>query len=155
VHRAGFPRHWKEEFANLQQGLERLASEKENARTSSAALPARTQTADTQPPSVKVEPVKSARAGQDFRVAVRVTDPSGVKSVRLRYRHLTQYEDYHSTDMTLDSASGSYVARVPGEFIVPKWNLMYFVEAIDKNGNGRNYPDLEVESPYVVVPVER
>ena len=32
---------------------------------------------------------------------------------------------------------------------------MYFVEAIDNAGNGRNYPDLEIGSPYAVVPVER
>jgi hypothetical protein len=32
---------------------------------------------------------------------------------------------------------------------------MYFVETIDKEGNGRNYPDLEMETPYVIVPVER
>jgi hypothetical protein len=32
---------------------------------------------------------------------------------------------------------------------------MYFVEAIDNAGNGRNYPDLEIGSPYVVVSVER
>jgi hypothetical protein len=57
--------------------------------------------------------------------------------------------------MTLEPASGLYVARVPGSFINPKWDLMYFVEAIDKHGNGRNYPDLDVESPYVMAPVAR
>ncbi len=55
----------------------------------------------------------------------------------------------------VDEESGTYVARIPGDFITPKWDVMYFVEAIDKHGNGRNYPDLEVEMPYVIVPVER
>jgi hypothetical protein len=32
---------------------------------------------------------------------------------------------------------------------------MYFVEVVDNKGNGRMYPDLEVESPYVVVAVRR
>jgi hypothetical protein len=30
---------------------------------------------------------------------------------------------------------------------------MYFVEALDKAGNGRNYPDLEGGARYVVVGV--
>jgi hypothetical protein len=32
---------------------------------------------------------------------------------------------------------------------------MYFVEAVDRSGTGRMYPDLEVETPYVVIPVRR
>jgi hypothetical protein len=75
--------------------------------------------------------------------------------MRLRYRHLTQVEDYLSVAMVRDGKTGLWAAGIPGGFIDPKWDLMYFVEAIDTAGNGRNYPDLEKESPYVVVPVER
>jgi hypothetical protein len=32
---------------------------------------------------------------------------------------------------------------------------MYFVEVVDQKGRGRIYPDLEVETPYVVVGVQR
>jgi hypothetical protein len=57
--------------------------------------------------------------------------------------------------MALDTASGLYAAHIPASFVVPGWDLMFFVEALDNNGNGRMYPDLEVEMPYVVVPVKR
>jgi hypothetical protein len=30
---------------------------------------------------------------------------------------------------------------------------MYYIEAMDEHGNGRVYPDLEIETPYVVVKV--
>ena len=30
---------------------------------------------------------------------------------------------------------------------------MYFVEPITVDGRGRNYPDLDKETPYVMVPV--
>jgi hypothetical protein len=30
---------------------------------------------------------------------------------------------------------------------------MYFVEVITADGSGRNYPDLDKETPYVIVPV--
>lgn len=88
-------------------------------------------------------------------MAAKVEDASGVRSVRLRYRRLTQFEDYRTADMMLDPKTGLYTACIPGDFITPKWDLIYFIEAIDHHGNGRNYPDLEVETPYVIVPVER
>jgi hypothetical protein len=114
-----------------------------------------TVTADNQPPRVQLMPVLAAEPGRDLRVAARVEDPAGVKSVRLRFRHLTQYEDYQSLDMTLDAATGLYAARIPASFIVPTWDLMFFVEVLDNHGNGRMYPDLEMEMPYVVVSVKR
>ena len=53
--------------------------------------------------------------------------------------------------MTLDPKSGNYTARIPADFRNPKWDLMYFVEVVDKKGAGRMFPDLEVETPYVVL----
>jgi hypothetical protein len=114
-----------------------------------------TVTADSQPPRVQLMPVAAAEPERDLRVAARVEDPAGVKSVRLRFRHLTQYEDYQSLEMALDATSGLYTAHIPASFVLRKWDLMFFVEAIDNHGNGRMYPDLEVEMPYVVVPVKR
>jgi hypothetical protein len=57
--------------------------------------------------------------------------------------------------MTLDAKTGMYTAVIPAAFIGPKWDLMYFVEVIGKNGAGRIYPDLERETPYVIVAVKR
>jgi len=114
-----------------------------------------TITADSQPPRVELMQVTAAEPGRDLRVTARVEDAAGVKSARLRFRHLTQYEDYQSLDMSLDAASGLYAANIPASFVDPKWDLMFFVEALDNHGNGRMYPDLEVEMPYVVVPVKR
>ena len=44
---------------------------------------------------------------------------------------------------------------VAGAFIDPKWDLMYFVEAVDNDGNSRMYRDPETKMPYVVVEVDR
>ena len=57
--------------------------------------------------------------------------------------------------MSLDPATGKYAGTIPGSFIVPEWDLIYFVQALPKNGNGRMAPNLEKELPYVIVPVER
>ena len=57
--------------------------------------------------------------------------------------------------MKLDPASGRYQAEIPGNFVVPEWDIMYFIEALDMKGNGRMYPDLDNEMPYIVVKPER
>ena len=112
-------------------------------------------TADNSPPEVDVDRVSSVSPGQAVKVTAEVSDSSGVKWVRLRYRHLTQMEDYRSVEMKLEAASGRYQAEIPGDFVVPEWDLMYFVEAIDQKGNGRMYPDMETEMPYVILELER
>jgi len=76
-----------------------------------------------------------------------------VKWIRLRYRHVTQYEDYQTAEMTLDAKTGLYAGRIPASFVDAQWDLMYFVEAVGKDGAGRMYPDMETETPYVVVKV--
>ena len=157
VHSQGFPRHWREELARLRDGLQALEAQrpKDSAGKVTGPYAAVITGPDRNPPAVTIERPGTARQGQDLQVSVRATDESGIERLTLRYRHLTQVEDYRSVDMVRDGKSGTYVARIPGDFITPHWDIMYFVEAIDKKGNGRNYPDLEVEAPYVIVPVER
>ena len=44
---------------------------------------------------------------------------------------------------------------IPGEDIAAKWELQYFFEVMDTNGNSKIYPDLEKERPYIVVKLQR
>ncbi|MBV9124670.1 MAG: hypothetical protein JO112_15040 [Planctomycetes bacterium] len=48
-----------------------------------------------------------------------------------------------------------YRAVIPAEEVVPAWDLMYLIEAMDNRGNGRIYPDLNRETPYLVVHLAR
>jgi hypothetical protein len=153
VHAVGFPRHWKEELGKLENGLDQLTAQR-RAKTG-GAVATRAPFTVSPPPRVRLEPVATAQPSQDLRVAARAEAGPPIKSMRLRYRHLTQFEDYRAVDMALDGASGLFVANIPGDFITPKWDLIYFVEAIGQNGGGRNYPDLETGPPYVIVSVER
>ena len=114
-----------------------------------------TVSTDEKAPEVRLERIPKAMPGRNMKVHAMVSDPAGLKWVRLRYRHLTQFEDYQTLDMQLDPATGLYQAMIPGDFIVPGWNLMYFVEAVDALGNGCMIPDLEKEMPYVIVNVEQ
>jgi hypothetical protein len=155
VKEKGFPHHWSEQLDELDRGLKEL---KELHAKKSPSTPAAIrdylgdyQKTETKPPEVSLERIKKATPGEALPVHARVSDPSGVESVHLRYRHLTQFEDYKSAAMMLDQATGLYTTEIPGDFIVPEWDLIYFVEVIDRLGNGCMIPDLDLEMPYVVV----
>lgn len=104
---------------------------------------------------VQLERIATAAPGRPLRIVAHVVDVAGVRAVRLRYRHVTQYEDYATLDMTPTGKPGEYAATVPGEFLVPEWDFMYFVEAIDNAGHGRISPDIAKEPPYVLVHLAR
>jgi hypothetical protein len=110
---------------------------------------------DVTPPAVGHEPVKTARPGQPLQIVARVTDPSGIQSVRLRYRPVTQFEDYATLDMQPTGAPDTFAAVVPGEALRPQWDFMYFLEVLDQAGNGAMFPDLAKTMPYVIVKLER
>jgi hypothetical protein len=111
-------------------------------------------TGDGQPPVLHHAAVATAEAGHSLRIVAEVEDPSGVKSVRLRYRGLSQHQDYQTLPMLPTGQGHQYEATIPGEDISPNFDLMYFFEVMDNAGNGKIYPDLERETPYVVVKVE-
>lgn len=149
AHAQGFRRSWKEEYGLVQADFAKLVAERPNTPKLSDPEP------EAAPPVAQLQPVGKATPGRDLPVTVHVTAPEGVKWVRLRYRHVTQYEDYQTVEMQPDSSGATYRAAIPGAFIVPKWDLTYFVEVMGRNGAGRIYPDLDRETPYVVVPVAR
>jgi len=143
----GFSRHWKEEQQLLARDFERLQADRGTAAAKPGAQHVALYTDTASPPVATLVPIT-----MDLEVAAKITAPAGVKWVRLRYRHANQTEDYQTAEMTLDPKSGHFTARIPAEFRNAKWDLMYFVEVVDKKGGGRMFPDLDVETPYVVVP---
>ena len=150
----GFRQHWKEELALLEQDVAALEAERAKAEDKPGpGLPA--EDPDLKPPVVSLQPAAAAQPGQDLRVTARITAADGLRWARLRYRHVTQYEDYQTAEMAPDPATGLYAAAIPAAFIDPKWDLMYFIEVVGKNGSGRMYPDLSRETPYVMVAVKR
>ena len=122
------------------------------ARTESISV---VVTNDNEPPRIRHNRVKSAAAGKPLTVTAEVRDRSGVKWVRLRYRSVTQFQDYRTLEMVETDRKDEYRAVVPGEHVEAKWDFMYLLEVMDNKGNGKIYPDLEQEAPYVVVKLRR
>ena len=154
-----FPHHWKDEMKALDMEFARLLAERQAATARADVKPVRLPVRATKPslPVVTFVPRQSqpATPGQDYPVQVKVAALAGVKWIHLRYRQVNQKENYQSVDMVLDAQTGLYKASIPASFIDPHWDLMYFVEIVDLLGNGRMYPDAEVETPYLVTGVKR
>lgn len=112
-------------------------------------------TVDNKAPQVKHEHLTRAQAGKPLTVTASVSDAAGVKWVRLRYRSVTQFQDYKTLDMARTDTDGEYKAVVPGRDIDAKWDFMYLIEVMDNSGNGAIYPDMEKETPYIVVKLDR
>ncbi len=158
VHRVGFSWHWKEELGKLEEGLAKLRelpSENRLDAETRQRIAGRARRSSAAPLLISVERAKLAKPGQDLTISASTKPPSDLQWMRLRYRHLTQFEDYESAAMTYNAVSDQYETAIPGSFIVPEWDLMYFVEAVDKKGSGRMVPDMDQEMPYVIVPVQR
>lgn len=149
--------HWRDELAKLASDLSYLESQccppEEAVAKETVWRPA--MGGDHTPPHVEHSRITTTRPGEPLHVVARITDPSGVATVRLRYRHLTQYEDYLSLEMTPTGTAGEFAATVPGDFLVSHWDFMYFLEATDRAGNGTMWPDLLKEQPYVIVKLQR
>ncbi len=110
---------------------------------------------DHEPPVLQHTPIQSARSSQPLRIVAQVADPSGIRWVRLRYRGLSQHQDFLVLPMLPTGHNNEFEATIPSENIDPKFDLMYLFETMDNQGNGKIYPDLDKETPYVVVKVRQ
>ncbi len=150
--------HWRDELAVLEKGVVQLEQQRAQADPGAPhapALPLWIASARLPRPRIDGDRVKGAPAGQPLRISARVSSSAGIAHVRLRYRPVTQFEDYATIEMQPSGKPGIYAATVPGDALSTRWDFMYFVEAIDKAGNGAMWPDLLKETPYVIVKIQR
>lgn len=156
-----FPGHWNKEYYRLLDELKDLRharAQVNHAKTTKDLTTASLQiqvSADDEPPIVELQRIENAPLEKPLKIKASVSDASGVKSVTLRYRHVNQFEDYRSMEMVKTDTLDTYEAAIPAQFLDGKYDVMYFLEVMDTVGNGKVYPDLEVEIPYVIVPLER
>jgi hypothetical protein len=114
-----------------------------------------TVTNDDRPPEIRHTPVTTADPGNSLVLRATVRGASGVAWVRVRYRSVTQFEDYRAREMQPTEQPDVYEAAIPAGEMDPGWDFMYLIEAMDHAGNGTLYPDLEIETPYIVVRLQR
>ena len=100
-------------------------------------------------------PVLTAKPGQPLRITAKVRSAQGLRSVALRYRSVTQYQDYYNLEMQPTAHAGEFAAEVPGEHIPAEFDFAYYFEILDNHGNGWIRPDMDIETPYIVVQLDR
>ena len=161
--RAGLSGHWAVELAALKAGLAKLRAQRAQlpavavatAPAKAGAGDAGSASGDAEPPAVTHEPVTTLPVGKPLKLSAELRDASGVAWVRVRYRGVTQFEDYRTIEMRRIGQSDKFEAEIPPVEIDPKWDFMYFIEAMDAAGNGCIWPDLLNRTPYVIVRLDR
>ena len=149
--------HWRDELVKLEADQKELEAQCCPPEESVAKEKVWQPAAAGAPESPRIEGARivEAKPGAPLRITAKVFSRDIVSSVKLRYRHVTQYEDYASLDMTPTGSLGEFAATVPGDFLVPQWDFMYLIEATDRAGHGAMWPDLLREQPYVFVKLDR
>jgi hypothetical protein len=156
--RADLCGHWRDELppldndlANLKHQRETLTPPTTHPTTAPSKLLADAFDDTTPPPEVQHAPLTSHPLGQPLTVTATVRSPNGIKWVRLRYRAVNQYLDDATLSMEPTGASDEFRATIPSDQLPRDYDLMYYIEAMDTHGHGVIYPDLERQTPYIVV----
>jgi len=160
VRGAGLCGHWKDELLALEKGLRKLEDQRRGLNPSAGFSPAPRYSiavgpGDHQPPTAILQSITKAALGKPLTIGAEVRDRSGIKWVHLRYRSVNQRLEYQTLPMLPTGRKNRFQAIIPAEQIDPKWDLMYFIEVMDTQGNGKIYPDFNKETPYTIVKLAR
>ena len=104
-------------------------------------------------PSIEHSPVATSEAGRPIRINAEVSSGSELRSVRLHYRYVNQYYEWRVVEM--DGGGSSWQAEIPAGYVIPDWDVMYYLEATDCAGRASLAPagDWTVTIPYWVTRV--
>ena len=154
--REGLSGHWKDELLLLQREFERLKERRANFKPEGTVVQAplyQSAPAIDNSGYFKIvhKPIKTSPAGQPITIKITVSAPAGIKWIRLQYRAVNQYLDFTTLPMDAADEPNTFQATIPADMIDTKYDLMYLIEMMDNQERGFIYPDLNKETPYVVV----
>ena len=157
--KAGLCGHWKDELEALSDGIRELEKQAAEFEPTGevVALPdyqPLENTPDESLFSINHTPVTQIEKGEPISVSIDIQSENKIKWVHLRHRIVNQEYDYERLPM-IKKESGNYAVTIDREKIDTKWDHMYYFEIMDEKGNGIIYPDLEKETPYIFVKINR
>ena len=152
--------HWNEELDYLETGLAELEKERTAFKQASDTNRAPEYKVAIHSDNslffdVNLDVIENANANKALTIRAKVTGVNGVKWVRLRHRPMNQKLEYATLRMSPAAEKDIYEATIPVQDINPRFDLAYFIEVMDNNGNGKIYPDLNTQTPYIVVKLNR
>ena len=152
--------HWDEELLYLETGLAELEQQRAefiatNNTVKSPEYKAATRADNSVLFDVDLDVIENAPVNKALTVRAKVTGVNGIKWVQLKYRPVNQYVEYATLRMSPTTEKDIYEATIPVQDINPRFDLMYFIEVMDNSRNGKIYPDMNIQTPYVVVKLVR
>lgn len=154
--------HWKDELIALKEDLNDLEYEKQNYNMpNDKIIPAplfqvASNANATEMFEVNHYPIKNHPVGRPLTIRISVKSSAGIKWVQLRHRSVNQEHDYQTTKMHVSGGDNkTYEATIPADQLNPSWDYMYYFEIMDTNGNGAIYPDLNIQTPYHFIKLDR
>jgi hypothetical protein len=152
--------HWRDELAALKKGLDKLKEQRKSFVATGTVKPAPAYKPATDADNSKYftithSPVTSASVGKSITITVKAASVAGLKWVRLQYRSVNQTKDFQTLPMVPTGKANEYRVTIPASQINPTWDLMYLIELMDNNNKGAIYPNLNKETPYIVVNLAR
>jgi len=152
--------HWKDELTYLEKGLSDLEKQRQNFKAVGTVKISPDYNSAPYSDNFKIfkishDRITDAAPDKPIKFVVKISSPSGIKWVRLRYRNINQEQDYQTLPMVSSAEKDLYQVEIPSGQINPKWDLMYFIEIMDSKGNGCIYPDLNRETPYIITSLIR
>ena len=107
-------------------------------------------------PDIQLEhtPVSTAECGKDLRISATISADSEISAVNLCYSRMNQMHPAEKLAMSC-IGGGKYSVVLPGEYLEPRYDVMYYFEVICADGAGRNLPDFRRQTPYYVVKTQK
>ena len=152
--------HWSDELVVLEEGLTALIKQRTDYKAGNNTVKAPEYKAASRADNsvlfdVALDVIESAPAHKALIVRAKATGVNGIKWVRLRHRPINQKFEYETIRMTPTAEKDVFEAVIPVQDINPRFDLMYYIEVMDNTGNGMTFPDLNTQTPYVTVKLER
>ena len=94
-------------------------------------------------------PITACKSGNDISIKAVVDSAYPLRKAILHYSYVNQFEEMHGVDLV--HKDNEYSAIIPGSYIVPEWDLLYYFEFVDELGSGIIYPDFREQTPYWVI----
>ncbi|MDM8006164.1 MAG: hypothetical protein QUV05_08475 [Phycisphaerae bacterium] len=148
------PQHWRNSLPQVNEDVayvKSLLQKYEDGGGQSRTFPGESRPVN--PPRIEHTPITSAPVGSDLRIRAQVTSPDPLRRVILHYRLVNQGVAWKEIDMR-PANPGRFEAVIPGSEITAQWDLMYYLEALVRDG-GSLWPSWEEGPPYVVVTPNR
>jgi hypothetical protein len=148
--------HWSEELGYLETNLEQLEKQRSEFKTTGEIIKApEYKTAAHFDNSVlfnvDMDMIEKSPVNKAITIRATATGVNGIRWVRLRYRPMNQMLEYKTLRMNTTNEKDMFEAIIPVQEINPRFDMMYFIEVMDNNGNGKIYPDMNKQTPYVSV----